>query len=106
MPLARRRDDRQPDLGPVHQPGPRPWSSSRPHDPRASRCRPAALACPPEQRAPIGERVKYLRPLTRAPYRSLPDPAAYLDAPTNRRRTPKQKINYRNEGLTGPLLQG
>ena len=45
----------------------------------------ASRSCPtlllrPEQRAPIGDGVKDLRPLTRAPCRALLDPVAYLDA--------------------------
>jgi len=30
--------------------------------------------------------------------RAIPDPAAYLDAPTSRRSTPKKKINSENGG--------
>ena len=67
---------------------------------------PHTLLLRPEQRAPIGDGVKDLRPLTRAPCRALLDPAAYLDAAKNRRRTPKEKINYKNEGLTGPAPSG
>jgi hypothetical protein len=83
----------------------RPWSSTRPPTKRTYRSRPA-LILRREQRAPIGDGIKDLRPLTRAPYRALLDPAAYLDAPKNRRRTPREKINYKNTGLTGPAPSG
>src|ERR687897_26777 len=38
--------------------------------------------------------------------RAIPDSAAYLDAPTNRRSTAKRKISYHNGGLTGPAPSG
>jgi hypothetical protein len=38
--------------------------------------------------------------------RAIPDSAAYLDAPTSRRRTAKRKINYNDRGLTGPAPSG
>jgi hypothetical protein len=56
----------------------------------------------PEQRAPIGDGVKDLRPLRRAPYRALLDPAAYLDAPKDRRRTPKERSTTRTKGVDRP----
>lgn len=52
----------------------------------------------PEQPAPTGDGIKDLRPLPRA----LLDPAAYLDAPTNRRRTHEPKINYKDRGVDRP----
>jgi len=30
--------------------------------------------------------------------RAIPDPAAYLDTPTSRRKTAKRKINHNNGG--------
>ena len=42
---------------------------------------PHTLLLRPEQRAPIGDGVKDLRPLARAPCRALLDPAVYLAAP-------------------------
>src|SRR5204862_7074316 len=38
--------------------------------------------------------------------RALHDPAAYLDAPTNRRRTTEEKISYTKRRLTGPAASG
>jgi hypothetical protein len=38
--------------------------------------------------------------------RALLDSAAYLDAPTNRRRTNEEKISYRKRRLTGPAPSG
>src|SRR5215218_8969514 len=38
--------------------------------------------------------------------RAIPDSAAYLVAPTGRRRTAKRKISYNDGGLTGPAPSG
>src|SRR6478609_3623007 len=65
-----------PHPGQVHQPGSRPWSSTR-HPTRPPReAHPPNLILRPRQPAPTGDGVKNLRPLTRAPYRALLDPAA------------------------------
>ena len=66
---------------------------------------PPNLILRPKQPAPTGDGVKNLRPLTRAPYRALLDPAAYFDAPQTRAE-PEEKINYKNTGLTGPAPTG
>jgi hypothetical protein len=55
--------------GPVHQPGTRLWRSTRPSHPNRGAARLPIFR--PEQPAPIGDGVKDLRPLTRAPYRAL-----------------------------------
>jgi len=66
----------------------------------------SARSTPVNKHAPTGDGVKDLRPLPRAPYRALLDPAAYLDAPNNQRRPKNKKINNKNTGLTGPAPSG
>jgi hypothetical protein len=62
---------------------------------------PHTLLLRPEQRAPIGDGVKDLRPLARAPAgRSLTPPS------TSPRQEPEEhaetKINYKNKGVDRP----
>jgi len=95
-----------PHPGHVHQPGSRPWSSTR-HPTRPPReAHPPNLILRPKQPAPTGDGVKNLRPLTRAPYRALLDLAAYFDAPQTRRRTRRKRSTTRTRGWPAPPLKG
>jgi hypothetical protein len=76
------------DTGPGAAPDPTISNQQEPPQPPLLR---------PEQRAPIGDGVKDLRPLTRAPCRALLDPAAYLNAPKTGGEQ-QRKINHKNEG--------
>src|SRR5690349_15438148 len=86
--------------GPVHQPGTRPWRSTRPSHPIAEP--PRLPIFRPEQPAPIDDGVKDLRPLTRAPYRALLDPAAYLDAPNKQADDLRTKDQVQDPGVERP----
>ena len=71
----------------------------------ASRSRPPLLLHP-EQRAPIGDAGKDLRPLTRAPCRALLDPAACFDVPKKPAENPNKRSTTRTRRLTGAAPSG
>src|SRR4249919_3060738 len=94
-----------PHLGPVHQPGSRHWSSTNPTPTNAQEpCR----ASDPPPRTACADRRRRQGPTAAdaVALRAIPDSAAYLDAPTNRRRTTEEKINYKNRGLTAESAWG
>jgi len=90
-----------PASGPVHQPGPRPWSSTSPTPSTPPETPEPVWPLRRPQHAPTGDGVKDLRPLPRAPCRALLDPAAYLDAPNNQRR-PRTKDQLQEHGVDRP----
>jgi hypothetical protein len=101
-----RRDDRQPQPGPVHRRGTGTGARTRP-----SITRPPGAARPPrspplEQHAPPGVGIKDLRPLRGRPCGPILDPDASARRAQNRRRDLEERSGATNRGLTGPAPSG
>jgi len=85
-----------------HSPGPRPWSSTDRHlvssttreTPNLWSSAVNSVRRPASASRTSGRVAGALR--------ALLDTAAYLDAPNNRRRAPRRKINYKEQGVDRP----
>ncbi len=103
-PIARRRNDRQPHRGPVHQPEPALDYAHDHPEPHPGAAPAPVLRLP--QRAPSGVGVKDLRPLRGRPCGSILDTNASTRRAQQQAENSQNKDQDHNRGLTGPAPSG